>query len=344
MGCSLLVSYQIPFTYKSLLSCVAVGGIILTYKVRVKGLIITYALLTLLTLYTFPTMLREGCLSFLAIIFSFALETFIALLAIEEGEESFLALRKGNENQLEEHRLLHEELQKEKESQSYRIEALEGELEKFKEEAKLRKIEKSSLEKRLNLTLTEIEIHEEQKAALLDEVFAARQDGHSSFRSSKAELERVLEIKETEIASLKSQLEEEIEAKENALLSLKAQIEEKNQIEESLKASPPADPIPETNGELMRVLGLHKQLRQQFEEKTRILSEAREQLFKLETKLLSHEKEKELAQNGMTGEIILSGEELRNLEEILHFKEAQNRELEIEVNHLEELISHILMG
>jgi len=81
---------------------------------------------------------------------------------------------------------------------------------------------------------------------------------------------------------------------------------------------------------------LYKQLRLQFEEKSRMLNETRKELFQTQTKLLAHEKEKVEEELNAKGDV-------RSFEAEISLLISKTAELEEEVTALEELISHILL-
>ena len=110
---------------------------------------------------------------------------------------------------------------------------------------------------------------------------------------------------------------------------MRAQIAElKRQLEEASRE--------ESLAEVTRVQGLYKQLRSQFEDKTRILDQTRKELFVLQTKWQSQKRSDELE--------LLEGpaEQIQQLERELNVACRECLRLEEEVNSLESLISHIL--
>ncbi|MCH9610508.1 MAG: hypothetical protein SP1CHLAM42_05750 [Chlamydiales bacterium] len=203
-------------------------------------------------------------------------------------------------------------------------------------------VERSELEQ-LQHKLVESEAEAEQ---LLAQIVELNEQLESSSNSDQVEqLQQKLVESTAEVEQLQAQIVELNEQLENSsgfdqveqklvesaaeAEQLRAQIAElKRQLEEASRE--------ESLAEVTRVQGLYKQLRSQFEDKTRILDQTRKELFVLQTKWQSQKRSDELE--------LLEGpaEQIQQLERELNVACRECLRLEEEVNSLESLISHIL--
>ena len=181
------------------------------------------------------------------------------------------------------------------------------ELQKLKEQAEQRKIERTGDLKRLQLIQSEIDLLTSQKESFIEDARLARTSASHSLKQLEALQEErsestlLLKQREGEIEELKDKsailIEDIRAAQERASLSLqqlergrgefleaclwnKLQIESAQ--EEILKL--------QTLKSSTRVEALYTQLRSQFDEKSKILSATRKELFKLGEKSLIREK------------------------------------------------------
>lgn len=190
-------------------------------------------------------------------------------------------------------------------------------------------------------------LQSEIKEASLKEVTELKRQlkENESLQSEIAELKSLREVSQQEVAALKQQLEEK-EAAQRDIVALNEKIQEsttplqeeiaalKRQLQEKESALPV--PSVEFDRELAKAEGLYKQLRSQFDEKSRVLVQTRKELFQTQGKLKELELEEKLHE--------LDGErcEAAYLEKDLNTLCRDYQELENEIAALEEFISNLL--
>lgn len=360
MGSTLTFSVMHPFSGSKWLVFSLLSGILSTYLWKEIGLGITYFLLFLITISFFMTIPVQDRLWQMGIIFASALEIYILLLTLEEVQSSFVNLENEHIKSLDQIKILKEEKQNEKQQSDEYIESFLKEIEKWKEEAKHRKIEKITDEKRLKLAYTEIENLVNQKEELINEAYKANKQAYeislcleemqTHLKKNEApifDLERAnsqllceLEKANKENIGSKEKIEilklekEELQTKLSyAEASLASQISDNKTLEPSISQSNPIE-FEEVQKALKRTEGLYKQLRLQFEEKTKILELTRRELFIMEGKWLTLQKEKEFSE--------VEQIEFEYIENVLSMQQKIIEDLEEEIFNLEELISRNL--
>lgn len=269
--CFLFLTLQLAWQHSSafttflpLISCL---GIFFSIVYRTKGLIIAYSLLTLLVLYFYQSLLPEENLWQMGLIFSLAVDFFIALLLIEWTDEERMHIEKKNEEQEKKLVDINEHfLQEEKKYQDY-IDSLKESMQNLMQEAEQRRIDRV------------------REQALLRE-----------------------EIKI--ITSQKNLLHEEIDKMKLALEESRAQID-------AMAASPSKTEViimPDKSIERE-----YKQIRKQFEEKSHILNQTRQELFATQTELLGLQRQEYKDEEGLwhwlTPLLLEAAEEQKQLEE-----------------------------
>lgn len=353
------VSALLPISYAGYLPWTLFLAFLLPLLGGKKGVWGSY---TLLALCAF--LYREGAPSglfwHLGLFSSLALTLFISQQACEACYatlEGWGELGRAERSAL---RTCEQTLQKVQEEKKEVETALEAEIQKLKEEAKQRLIERRQEEKRIALVESEIELLTSQKREVLAEVYHARallarlstQEAEEKARQHALSLaEERIRTLEAECAALQEKvalappsLSEESAALPNEGAS---QGEEAPVLvrEASLSSEPAqeADAAPKTDAslegeadrELRNVQGMYKQLRMQFEEKREVLSQTRQALFQTEGKLLALEHELALA----SGE---PGEQERSWEREFCNAAQEVGPLEEEVSLLESLLSSLL--
>lgn len=161
----------------------------------------------------------------------------------------------------------------------------------------------------------------EEKKALEIVVKGVVREKESLQQEYQAALATVKNLEE-EKASLRQELERAIEAQKNAMEQVK-----------------PADPeeMLALQRTIAAVTGQYNQLKAQFEEKSRVLSQTRKELFEAEGKIMITQREEQAS----TIESDLS--EVEGLQKDLRKAELEKERLEEQVIQLEELISRILV-
>lgn len=215
-------------------------GLALIFSFHSLGLYLAYALFIPLVIHN----ILEANFWNLLSLYVFSVEYFIALIAFETANDHI-----KNKN-LEVIQEANEKWEKEKE-------ALEQELQKFKEEAKRRYLEKNEIENQL------LSFSQEQEALKL-----TNGKLRSEIHALKQEVKKHLEL---------------LQEKEKMCIPLVI-AEEKPQ-----ELNPLA--IEEWKRKISQIEGQYKQLRMQFEEKSQVLSQTRRELFQTQGKLLALEKE-----------------------------------------------------
>lgn len=344
------------------------------------GLSISYVLLGGLAFLCYQQIPPSTLFWQLGILFSMALNFYIALLACEE----IFSLISTLTSDMDQHIALlakagHEH---EEEQQVWNDEkmSLEEEVKRWKEEAEQRKIEKQIADKHLLLVQSEIELFDQQKENLVKDAYEARAFAAERLQNME-ESQLQMQILSTQVAPLKEEkelllqknlehekilctlqediqkqrehsylLEEEKRLLSVQLQSLQEEVTKKEQLVSTLneekilweEKSAPADPevVVQLSREKARVEGLYEQLRTQFEEKACVLSSTRKELFRAEGQLLAIDHEKKILPIDPSTDI--QERELNILQTELMAMNQENLYLEQEITEMEALISRLL--
>jgi chromosome segregation ATPase len=207
--------------------------------------------------------------------------------------------------------------------------------------------EMAVLQSKVQQLLEEKSSAERQKAQIEDKMLLGEE--------SKSALEHNLRQCETALQQARI-YSENLSKEKNALLSDLAEIKNEyiaNQnilmewqqrapviIEKVVEKKVANEKFEEENARLKKILsqneGLYTQLRSQFEEKTEVLAQARQELFAAQSKLFTFEKEK------ANQACHLGEEETKALEAEIEYLSEEMESLQNEISHLEALISRIL--
>lgn len=341
------VTFLNPAPFSIYLPFLALVSSILCLKWRTIGLGGSFLALGLLLIATFKDIPAENKLWQMGILFTLSLDLFILLLALEEVD--FLVGKLAEAGRVKGKELLQAQLQLQQFQDEWQTQqkSLQDEIEELKEEAEQRRIEKHQHIKEIELIRSEIELLTSQKTHFVEEGKKAREVLEKEAHSQQAFQELEVRLNEAEVSEveLKKQLTEveaQLEEKTRQLqVLLKSQKEEVAQVEESLKISQQtimkfqqAQTKVADATEVKKLEGMYRQLRMQFEEKARILSQTRKELFHTQGKLLAWEQEEKLtSQTAFLDETGFYENELNLL-----VKEVDC--LEEEVRILEEIISN----
>lgn len=290
-------------------------GLSLTWVFRLKGLIISLALLVAFSLTLkgdVPLLWTLGALA------SMALAFLLTYLTLDDAEEKVLRWQKNLTMR-----------ETEVKTADTKVISLEKELEQAKKEY-------TSLEQVQELTRIELLSALAEQETLKEEITKlshAKRKLEEEFEDQTFRLEgkrKLIEKLQNESA-LNQEMAEHIETLtrekdllESTLSRLQAELEEKSAIPQVQQVEAP----PATEPEYRRLFGLYKQLREQFTEKTALLDQTRRELFLANEKVALFEKE--------MSEIHLH--EQPHVERLaVQLEDAQK-----EVAHLEELVSNLL--
>ena len=252
-----------------------------------------------------------------------AFDLLVILLAFDEMRRDLADAVEESKSRTTQYLAKNQELLECEESWSKTKERLEEELARWKEEAEQRKLDIVDAQKRLDLVETEINLLTEQKESILQEAYSIRGEATERLKLLSQQMEEVERAREEVHRQLDALPKQDLEQKELEIQELKEQLHKQQ------SSSTPS-------AEMHRLEGLYAQLRQQFEEKSRVLVQTRKELFKLQTEVALKAKEEELE--------ALSGnrEEALSIEMGLSEVVEECARLEAEVKALEELISHVL--
>lgn len=149
------------------------------------------------------------------------------------------------------------------------------------------------------------------------------------FKNQKVSFQREIERLKTNIQEMQAEWQQE--RKSLCEKVLQKQEEFWQMQKEMRKQPPPQEVLPK---EVKEMQDLYKQLRVQFDEKNEHLHLARQEVFKLEGKLLALQKEKEQEEHAHNA----------HLESALDYALKEKEFLEQEVLHLEEIITTVSHG
>lgn len=276
------------------LPVVALSGMALTWTLRLRGFLLALAFLFTVSFAQIVWFGAPDALWFLGVVFALAFSFLVTLLTLDEAEEVAHTWHKEASHYL--HHFTH--LSTEKETLGKRLlhlqrtnESKESEIKSFEQVQELARLELlSSLSKQEALT-RELAESERQKNLLEEQLESA--DHHVN------ENEKLIEKLQSENSlnkSLRKEMSDQIdtlsrerELLESTLNRLQAELETKLPI-----PAPEAyqlDGLVFTEAEFRRLSGQHKQLREQFADKSLVLDQTRKELFLAQEKASSLEKE-----------------------------------------------------
>lgn len=326
------------------------------------GLAASYLALIAGIWFFFPVLLQGAVLWQGGLLTSLALNNLILCLYQDEDKKIRQEAQHKNENK--DRQLVQRELDLQALNQSFEEERkeLEEEIEKIKAQAEQRNLEKGELAKKLLFIQEEIDYLTQQKNQWITETVEARALAYekgTAYEELEQTLKTLQEVVEAtnlqkqhlteEVYNLRTRLEDREKAlrgaqliQEETQLALKVAIQEKEEIDlkaaeqilECRRLSEELGELEKMRRELARFEGLYKQLRLQFEDKTKTLSQTRKELFHL-----TGEWEKAKIAHSLEA-LEPNREEARLLEGELEEALQEVRELEEEIILLEELILH----
>lgn len=355
------VSFFSPSVLSAYLPFFALVGGLVCLRWKSVGLGGCFLALTLLVVGLYKEIPTDQRLWQTGLIFSLAIDFFILLLAIEEIESGMKKVMETSRQQATELNQSQLELQQSTTEWRALQKSLEEEIEQLKEEAEQRIIEKQQTQKRIELVQSEIELLTSQKAYFVAEAKKGQQRGKEQTVALQAELER-LKVKQEaaakeewarQNAAIQADLENQKAAANEELANqraaVQAELEDQKAAQEKvlqekleqLKAAQEEAPCSCTveqraPADQRKLEGMLNQLRKQFDEKSRILSQTRQDLFATESKLLALKHEQDLLS------LSPNREEEKCYETALHALVAEMTSLEEERATLEELVSHAL--
>ncbi|NGX55322.1 MAG: hypothetical protein KR126chlam2_00955 [Chlamydiae bacterium] len=189
----LLLSVGLSFINRSPITLyipvVAITTLCLSIYYRTIGFYISFVGLLFFALIFYRAIPFDQRLWQMEILFSFAIDSFIILLAIEEVEALLGQLEtKSLENQERVHSISHEQQETEKKWDEER-KAFEAEIERWKTEAEQRRIDKQNDEKRFVLMHSELEMLTSQKEELISDAFEARSSASERLRRLEEQIQ-----------------------------------------------------------------------------------------------------------------------------------------------------------
>lgn len=229
----------------------------------------------------------------MGVVFVLAVDYFILLLSLEEIESLLEDLSSTKAAVSQELDTTQESFVLLQQQHQEAVESLQETIDRLKEEAELRRIERSRELESLEWIQSEIEMLTSQKDLFISETREAK----------RLAFEKLAKIEELEAQRLEDKVH--LIAYQEKVLSFQVQnVAVKNSAEE---------PSPQ-------VESCYKQLRLQFEEKSKVLSQTRRDLFQAEGRLIALEKENALEPecplaNSMQSIFMQADEEIQHLEE-----------------------------
>lgn len=402
------IGFSRPSLFTPYLPYLAITTAAASFRFKGLGLIGSYLLLALFILLFLPHISSVERFWQIGIFLSHALTLYVVVLIAEEIEGCIQLLEQ--ELRKEKHVAVHmeEKLLHALKSMDEKEKEFAEEIQKLKEEAAQRKVERAADVKRLHLIQSEIELltaqkenfiekarlaresslnylkecealkekevrwthleseiaklrqenncvqqslgsAQEKNAQLLQQLETEKEEFHTTtcvlkqhleeahhLKNSNRALSQEIEKGEEKMRELSEQLKLEMEQQQRVQLWHKEQIDQMQEGILRIQACHPTTESPIPTGQLQQAVaraeGLYHQFRAQFDEKNQMLSDTRKELFNLEGNSVCREMEAEAAQ-------LEEGNQIAATIEALGFEAAQ---LEEEVTHLEELISHIL--
>lgn len=289
-------------------------GVIVCWRWHARGLLASITALVLFETYAFLVLPASERLWQLGMGLAMGTSFFVISMTFEEIQSLISGVEREATSRLK--RVLQLDLQLEAFHARIEHETKAAQI-KIKDQSEEIQVYKRLLEDARNDLL----ITHEQQEKLMQELIQSRQELsklHEQLEegmSSKERVEHVLVQKDKEI----EQLWKEMQAAEEQILTLKTH-----------GPSDMADPV------ARKWEGMYKQLRQQFEDKSRMVDEARKQLFQAEERLAAYEHEKEAK------ELAISDIEI-DLQNALTHLESDKDQLEREVNHLHQLVGYLML-
>ncbi len=283
-----------PCLFTAYFPFVTLASILVTVRWRTSGIAIAYCLLAAFLLFFYSSISVADRLWQMGAIFCLATNVFISLLAFEEIEGLFHGFVASRKQNTAALLKTQQELKEKETDWESAKEQMRAEIERLKTEAEQRRIDREQDQQTLALVTSEIELLTSQKEMILNQ---ARENYVPQ------------QIDPVQLAD-----------------------EEADQAREFSETT--SLDVEESTRQLARAEGLYRQLREQFDEKTKILSQTRQELFRTVGKLEALEVENHLN--------AFEPEEILYLEKALATLEHEQREMESELTSLEGLISHIL--
>ncbi|MFN0065020.1 MAG: hypothetical protein ACKVOH_02150 [Chlamydiales bacterium] len=379
--CHIWTAFIFPTKFSMYLPMLLIVGTLLIARFRTIGLTISYVSLGALFALFYRDLPEQSRLLTMEISLALALTFYIFLLIAEEVEEILRSVSENSKERMNQFLAKNQELTEKEEKWSEAILSLEEEVQKWKEEAEQRRIEKGEIEKKMTLVWSEIELLTSQKNDILAGAMTARrevreQQDFLQMEQISLEKEKMLlhgKMEEiTKVADLEEKRKQELAflREEHEILQQKNLLLERQQTEfmqekdslvvqlQALLASSSTTVkqsahLEERIAELEKQLekeegaqearreraiaeGLYKQLRSQFEEKSRVLLQARKELFHAQGKVKEWEIEKSLESQAP------SCEQTDALEKILDGVVQDYCRMEEEVIYLEDLVTNLL--
>lgn len=343
----------------------------LVFFLRAVGLYIALVCLMPFFYWTF----KEKAIWELTLLYSLAIGYFITLLALEE-DYSVLAMSKTEnpvaevpeknavwEEQKRDFEKTLEQLKEEARRRYLETSTLENDLQQTKQLAQEHVLRKEVLEKDLAttylatdalkhdlarscLTVENLKNEREEISQKMEKAFEDASYVQKELVLTREKLEEekfkthTLEEEQahmqTSIVKLEQAIAEIQAQKESALAEFKAQKE--LALVDTLKQEVVDDEsMIALKKDFAHVLGKYNQLKEQFEEKAKVLSQARRELFQTQGKLMVFEREQQLALDNFA-----SQQDMHVLLAIYENEIGKAQNLKEEINNLEELISDLL--
>ncbi len=278
------ISFLNPCTITSYFPYVALVSVLLAARFKTVGISVAYGMLAFYLVYFYPSITPSARLWEMGLIFTTALTSFIFLLSFEEMEALSSTLSKNLDEKDKQLTTTAGQLGQLEQSYKEQYAELEQEIQKLKNEASIRILERQQDQRTIELITSEIELLTNQKQEILASAARAYE------QASKAEL-----------------VEVHLEP-----------LSDKSQTSYQLPVDVSAETL-ELKRKLTRVEGLYKQLRTQFDEKANVLLATRKELFKVEGQLEVDEREKYLAslelEESLEKDFAILAEENQMLEE-----------------------------
>ncbi len=284
MIATLFVIFIYPKTLSYQMPLAAICGLILCYRWAWKGVLIALAGLGGIAAYYLHSTPNIDWLFVSTLAFSFGATFVVTALTLDESHQSFKTLSKEAEAQRQEG-LQATEAAKQNQAKTQAEKAkLTVDLDEAHKSLRECFKKEQSLEKLIAVARDEITYMHEQNQQLLQELHQAKEQ--------PSKHQEVIQIEDSRVEQLSNDL-----AAKNALLeSLQTEIsilkQEKQLLEGSLTTlSTQCEEEPVDLQEVTRLQGLNKQIREQFNEKSKVLDQTRQELFKTQEQLSVFEKE-----------------------------------------------------
>jgi len=305
------ISFLKPSAFTVYLPLLALIGTLICGLWKTVGLSGSYLALIAILSVSIKSIPPHERLWQIGVMFALAIDYFLVLIVVEETEGVLKSLMDESHERLSHLHQSRIEIQQLKQTGEEEKKQLEEEIEKLKQETELRRIEKKQDSKRFELIHSEIEMLNSQKETLITDAFEARKSA-KELGSGEIETDQICRA---------------FHQSQESIITLQTRLSQKQQTDKAFTA---------LKRDLAQLRGLHMQLRIQFEEKTKLLSETRKELFHTKGKLMTLELDNSLsALDGERDKTVLLEKELSSLG-------IEIFDLEEEVMSLEGLVSHVL--